>query len=114
MQRGFEAWCSSGARNLRPFFLVLLADGWLAHGDAAEALRSADLGLAEAATGEHCWDPELHRLRAEALARRGEPGAALDSARQAVAAAEQMEARAWMQRANETLARVQRGQPPPA
>ena len=111
MQRGFEAWCTSGARNLRPFFLALLADAWLVHGDAEQALGCTKLGLAEAATGEHCWDPELHRLRAEALARRGESGAALESARHAVAAAERMEARAWIPRTNETLARLQQQAP---
>jgi predicted ATPase len=110
MQRSYEAWCASGARNLRPLFLALLADAWLARGDPAQALRCADEGLAEAATGEHCWDPELHRLRAEALARRGQPGPAKESARRAVAAAHDMEARGWMQRANSNLERLLQGQ----
>jgi hypothetical protein len=106
MGRAFDAWCGSGARNLRPFFLALLADAWLAQGDAAQALRRADAGLNEAGSGEHCWDPELHRLRAEALARMGQGAAAADSARRAIAAAEHMEARGWTERANSSLHRL--------
>lgn len=108
MQRGLEAWRTSGARNLRPFFLALLADACLANGDAGQALRHADAGLAEAATGERCWDPELHRLRAEALARLGEGMPALESARQAIAAAQRMEAKGWMERANSSLEKLLR------
>lgn len=106
MRRSYEGWCASGARNLRPLFLALLADACLAKGDAAEALRCADAGLAEAATGEHCWDAELHRLRAEALARCGRRGPAVESARRAVAAAKQMEARGWTERVESGLERL--------
>lgn len=107
MQRSFDAWCAGGARNLRPFFLALLADAWLAHGDAARALRSADTGLAESAGGERCWDPELHRLRAEALARMGQQGPALESARLAIEAAQRMEARGWTERMTSSYERLQ-------
>ena len=110
MRRSFDAWCASGARNLRPFFLALLADAWLAHGDAKEALLSVDRGLDEAATGERCWDPELLRLRAEALARLGEHGPALESVRRAIAAAERMEARGWMERTHASRERIAREQ----
>lgn len=110
MARSYEGWCASGARNLRPLFLALLADAWLAQDDGAQALRCADAGLAEGATGEHCWDAELHRLRAEALARCGERGPAVESARRAVAAAQQMEARGWTERAESSLERIQRQQ----
>lgn len=106
MQRSFEAWCASGARNLRPLFLLLLADACLASGQPAQAARHAGHGLAEAATGEHCWDPELHRLHAEALAATGQAEPALASARLAAAAAEAMGARPWAERAGATLARV--------
>jgi len=108
MRRNFEAWCASGARNLRPFFLVLLADAWLAQGDAKEALRCVDRGLDEAATGERCWDPELLRLRAEALAALGQHGTAVDSARRALAAAERMEAKGWRERAESSFVRILR------
>jgi predicted ATPase len=110
MRRSFDGWCASGARNLRPFFLALLADASLAAGDAAQALQYAGRGLAEAATGERWWDPELHRLRAEALVRLGEPDAALDAARQALAIADGMGARAWAARANGTLQRMRKVQ----
>lgn len=110
MQRALEAWYASGARNLRPFFHALLADAWLAQGDAQQALRSADDGLAEASSGEHCWDPELHRLRAEAWAALGEHAPALEAASRAVEAAERMEARAWTERAASSRERILREQ----
>jgi class 3 adenylate cyclase/tetratricopeptide (TPR) repeat protein len=110
MRRSYDAWCASGARNLRPFFLALLADATLAAGDAAQAVRHADQGLAEAGTGEHVWDPELHRQRAEALAQLGEHAAALDSARLAIATADRMGARVWAERAYATLHRITREQ----
>lgn len=110
MQPSYEAWCASGARNLRPLFLGLLADAWLAHGDAARALASAEEGLAAAATGERCWDPELYRLRAEALAQLGEEGPATESARHAIAAAHRMEARGWLERGGRSLDRWLREQ----
>lgn len=106
MQRGLDAWIASGARNLRPFFLMLLADAWLVAGDARQALQSAQRGLDEAATGENCWDAELYRLRAEALSRLGERGAALESAQRAVATAERMEAGIWTERAHATFNRI--------
>lgn len=110
MQRGLDAWCASGARNLRPFFLMLLADAWLVAGDAQQALQSAQRGLDEAATGENCWDAELYRLRAEAQARLGQQGAALESAQRAVATAEHMEAGIWTERAHTTFQRITREQ----
>ncbi|MDB5898744.1 MAG: adenylate/guanylate cyclase [Ramlibacter sp.] len=113
MRRAFDAWCGSGARNLRPFFLLLLADAALAQDDAAQALRAAESGLAEAATGEHCWDPELHRLAAQALARLGEGAAALASARRGIEVAQRMEAIEWTQRGISGLNRLLREQAAP-
>ncbi|MGV3569280.1 MAG: AAA family ATPase [Ramlibacter sp.] len=112
MLAGFDAWCAGGARNLRPFFLALLADAWLAGGQPLQAVRSAGQGLLEAATGEHWWDPELHRLRAEGLAVLGETERALESAGLALADARRMEAVPWAARAEQTLARLRRQQEP--
>lgn len=106
MRRSFDGWCASGARNLRPFFLLLLADAWLSAGDAEQALQCAERGLAEAASGERCWDAELHRLRAESLARVGRQEAALVAAREALATAERMGAAAWSARARDSLQRM--------
>lgn len=106
MRRGIDAWCASGARNLRPFFLMLQADAWLACGDARQALEASQRGLTENATGERCWDAELHRLQAEALARLGEQAPALENARRAIEIAARMQARAWEQRAHATLERI--------
>lgn len=106
MQRGFDAWCATGARNLRPLFSALLADAWLAAGDTVRALEAADAGLDIAATGERCWVPELHRLRGMALAGLGERTRALECLRAAVASAEQMGAQAWRDRAVASLERI--------
>ncbi|HEY8358998.1 MAG TPA: hypothetical protein VIL30_16190, partial [Ramlibacter sp.] len=110
MLAGFDAWCASGARNLRPFFLALLADAWLAGGQPLQAVRSAGQGLLEAATGERWWDAELHRLRGEGLALLGERARALESARLAAEEAERMGAVMWARRAHESLGRIAREQ----
>ena len=83
---------------------------WLAAGDARQALQAAEAGLAGAQTGERVWVPELHRLRALALARLGEPESARDSLRSAVATAEQMGASAWRERALADLAGMAQGE----
>jgi tetratricopeptide (TPR) repeat protein len=106
MQRAYDAWCATGARNLRPLFLALLADAWLAAGDPRQALQAAEAGLAEAAAGERCWMPELQRLQGVALAGVGERAGALDRLRAAVAAAEAIGAAAWRERAHASLADV--------
>ncbi|MDB5752380.1 MAG: hypothetical protein JWP65_2801, partial [Ramlibacter sp.] len=110
MQRSFDAWCAGGARNLRPFFLGLLADAWLAAGVAAQVVDCAERGLAAGATGEHCWDPQLHRLRADGLALRGDHVAAIASARLAQDAALRMGIPAWARRAASTRERIERQQ----
>lgn len=106
MRRAYDAWCASGARNLRPLFLSLLADAWLADGKPAAALECADHGLAEASTGEHCWDPELHRLRGEALAALGRRAEALESVQRAIAVSLDMGARPWGERAQASHTRL--------
>ena len=111
MLAGFDAWCAGGARNLRPFFLALLADAWLAAGQPLQAVRSAGQGLLEAGTGEHWWDPELHRLRAEAMALLGERERAVESAVLALSEARRMGAAMWAARAEQTLARLRAPQP---
>lgn len=110
MQRSYAAWCAGGARNLRPFFLGLLADAWLAAGDAAQVVACAEGGLAEAATGERVWDAELHRLRAEGLSLLGDSARALDSAQTAVDTATRMGIRVWAMRAAETRERIEQRQ----
>jgi class 3 adenylate cyclase/predicted ATPase len=110
MQRGFDAWCATGARNLRPLFQALLADAWLAAGDAQRALQSAEAGIASASSGERVWVPELHRLRALALLQQGQRDPARHELHAAITLAEQMGARAWRQRAEADLAHVSHGE----
>lgn len=99
MQRALDAWSATGARNLRPLFHALLADAWMAHGDATAALAAAQAGLDATVDGERCWAPELLRVKALAHMWRGEPAAAQASHDQALAQAQAMGATGWLQRA---------------
>lgn len=68
LRRGLEALEATGARMLRHFFLVLLAE---AHGRAHqhdEALAALEEAEAEMqAVGERFYEAEIYRLRAELL-----------------------------------------------
>lgn len=110
MQRGFDAWCATGARNLRPLFQALLADAWLAAGDAQRALQAAEAGMASASSGERVWLPELHRLRALALDALGQPEQARIELHTALGLADQMGARAWEQRASARVEPIGQGE----
>lgn len=114
MQRGLDAWCATGAHNLRPLFQALQADAWLAAGDPQRALQAAEAGLLGASTGERCWEPELHRLRALALAAQGLYPQALSGLQTAVATAEAMGALAWRDRALASLAGLKHNESNPA
>lgn len=114
MQRGLEAWCATGAHNLRPLFQALQADAWLASGQPQRALQAAEAGLLGASTGERCWAPELHRLRALALAALGERAPALSALHTAVATAETMGALGWRDRALASLAGLKHNESNPA
>jgi predicted ATPase len=68
IRQGLTAWRQRGATNYLPFGLALLADPLARCGERAAALAVAREGLeAAAATGEHVWDAELHRLHGVVL-----------------------------------------------
>ena len=98
MQRALEAWVATGAHNLRPLFLGLLAEAWVAQGQAGPALAAAQSGLEAMAGGERCWVPLLLGARAEALALQGHAAAAQADRDEAVLAAQAMGASGWVQR----------------
>ncbi len=69
MNDGIAGWSATGASLLRPHFLGMLAEAFPS-GDA-QGLRALEEALALAdATGERCYEAELHRLKGERLLRR--------------------------------------------
>jgi predicted ATPase len=95
MQRALEAWVATGAHNLRPLFLGLLAEAWMAQGQAGSALAAAQSGLEAMAGGERCWAPLLLGVQADALALQGHAAAAQAARDEATLAAQAMGALGW-------------------
>ena len=93
-------------------FLATLAGTMLKAGRVAEARNVVAEALAAAeTTGEHYYEPELHRLRGEALlAAGGPPSDAERCFREAIRIAREQLARSWELRATTSLARMWTGQ----
>jgi adenylate cyclase len=69
---GLAGFRRTGAELNLPHFLSLLADAHLRSGSAEEGLAAIDQAIAVAeANDDHCWEPELHRLRGELLLKQG-------------------------------------------
>jgi predicted ATPase len=109
MQRALEAWVATGAHNLRPLFLGLLAEAWMAQGQAGSALAAAQSGLEAMAGGERCWAPLLLGVQADALALQGDAVAARSCRDEALRAAQAMDAAGWAQRLREPRRPAARG-----
>jgi predicted ATPase len=100
----------TGARVLRVSVFAMLAEVLLLAGHREEALDALDRGLRDAAErDEHLQEPDLHRLRGEAL-QALDPAAAETSFRRAIELARSQDARALGLRAAVGLARVLDGQ----
>jgi tetratricopeptide (TPR) repeat protein len=94
------AFCETGARARLPFYYSLLASVYLKHGKPDMALSELEGALRlSAQRGETWWDSELHRCRAEALARLGRPDEAVTACQQALAIARAQQAPAFESRA---------------
>jgi predicted ATPase len=94
-----------------PCFLGLLADLLTKAGDWNEALAVLGEALATVgATGERWFEPELHRLKAEALIAGDDPAEAEASLGRALILAREQGARIWELRAATTLTRLRRDQ----
>ncbi|HEX7135826.1 MAG TPA: BTAD domain-containing putative transcriptional regulator [Iamia sp.] len=99
---------ASGARMLLHVFPAFLADCYLAADRLDDAVAAAEDGLAEVeSTGERWYEAELHRLRGEALWRRGEPVQGEACIRTAITVASAQGALALAQRAEATLTLLQ-------
>lgn len=81
---------AGGAPAFRHFLLGLVAEAYLATGDASAALAAANEAAAEAArVGEFFWLPEVHQVRGESLVRRGQGDLAALAFTEAITSAEE-------------------------
>jgi class 3 adenylate cyclase/tetratricopeptide (TPR) repeat protein len=79
MTRGLEAWRAVGSELGTTYFFALLADAQRTAGRLDEAWSSLDAAdEISQRTGEGWWQPEVLRLRAELLGRRGAPLAEIE------------------------------------
>jgi predicted ATPase len=107
IRAGLTDWQATGSRLGITYFLCLLADilgrtGDI--GDALDILREATTLAVE--QSEAFWQPELHRLRAELLAKQGDRRGAEDELMRAVNVASRHGSLALVARAKETRERL--------
>jgi hypothetical protein len=112
VRQGLDFLQLAGAMTVYGYYLSYLAEAQLLAGAAAEALAAVREARALCAEQLSCvHEPELLRLEAEALWRRGDAAGAREAATQALALASERGAGAWAQRAQRTLESLAR---PPA
>jgi tetratricopeptide (TPR) repeat protein len=101
-----------GNRGGAPGVVALLASAQLAAGRHAEAGATVDAALAlSAATGQHFYDAELHRLRGAIILARGDAPTEAEAAfRRSLEIAREQEARSPELRTATSLARLWRDQ----
>ncbi|HME71157.1 MAG TPA: adenylate/guanylate cyclase domain-containing protein [Myxococcota bacterium] len=109
MQQALVELAGIGSGIGAPGFLSVLAEGLLKVGRHADALGALSLGVAQAGQqGQHFWDAELHRLRAEILLDKNGNAASEAEAlfRQSIEIAQRQEAKTFELRAATRLARL--------
>jgi DNA-binding SARP family transcriptional activator len=107
LRQNINEWKARGIGMFVPNCLCLLAEMCIYAGDSAEGLATLDEALAVATeTGEHLWDVEAQRLRAELLAAEGKVQAAEAAYQQALALARQQQAKSLELRAAVSLGRL--------
>ena len=109
LHRGLAAYRSTGAEVAETYLLSLLAEAEVAVGHPNRAVATVDQALLVVARqGVRCWEPELHRLKGQALLQRerAHARAAEDSFRKAIEVAQEQEAKSWELRAATSLARL--------
>jgi predicted ATPase len=111
MQRGLAAYQATGAKLWRSHFSGLLAEGLAETGQLEEGLGLLQQALATAVEiGERYYEAELHRLKGEMLVKRGLPFEAEAAFKQALAIAEQQQAKSLQLRAASSLSRFYENQ----
>jgi predicted ATPase len=105
----------TGSAHL-PYGLAFLAEGLVRHGDRAAALAAVWEALDTAsATGQHFWDPELHRLTGAVLLAENKLDEGQSSLQQAIPIAQTQQAKSLeLRAARDLLARSKAGSPRPS
>jgi predicted ATPase/DNA-binding winged helix-turn-helix (wHTH) protein/class 3 adenylate cyclase len=109
IQQGLMSWRATGAEQLRPYFLALLADAYMAIGSPAAGLMAITEALTLVDnTGERWYEPELHRLKGELLLQQSADHHAEAQAcfQQALDLARSLQAKSLELRAATSLARL--------
>jgi predicted ATPase len=112
---GLTTYRATGAEILRPYWLALLAEAYGIMGQLEEGLTALAEALTLAdTTGEHWYEPELHRLQGELLLLQqssNNQAEAENCFQQAITIAQNRQAKSWELRAATSLARLwqQRG-----
>jgi predicted ATPase len=107
MHQSLQAFRATGAELGRPYFLALLADvyGTIGEPEAGLTLLMEALTLADT-TGERVWEPELYRLKGALLLQQSSDNHAETCFHQAIAIAQNQQAKSWELRAATSLAHL--------
>src|SRR6516162_1125828 len=107
--QGLTAHRATGAENLRPNYLALLAEahGTMRQPEAGLAVLTEALTLVDK-TGERWYEPELYRLKGELLLQQTSDNATEteNCFQQAITIAQSQQAKSWELRAATSLARL--------
>jgi class 3 adenylate cyclase/predicted ATPase len=107
IREGVTNWTRLGRTIFLPYGLAFLAEGLARRGDRAAALDALRQGLEiAAATGEHVWDAELHRLTGTVLLAENKHDEGQASLQQAIRIAQAQQAKSLELRAATSLARL--------
>jgi hypothetical protein len=109
LARGIEFYRQTGARNMEPYWLLLLADARRATGHLDDALRAiSEAQAAEDRTHEEFVAPELFRMHGDLLRSLSRFDEAVAVTNLAVERAEAQGARHWVVRAARQLSELTR------
>lgn len=111
MRQGLAAYQTTGAETVLPYFLGMLAEGYLKVGQVESGLRALSEALAVVdKNGERWCEAELYRLKGELSLKAGAMVESEDCFRQAIAIARRQQARSLELRATVSLGRLWRQQ----
>jgi class 3 adenylate cyclase/predicted ATPase len=109
LRSGSSAYSATGAKTRTSYHFALLAKAYEIAGQVEEALLLLDEAMQVAeGIGERWYVSELYRHKGQLMLRQGNPEAAEDLYRQALATAKNQEAKLWELRAAVSLARLGR------
>jgi predicted ATPase len=109
IHQGLAAWRAASAEVLRPSWLALLAEAYVAGNDPARGLHElAEAVILVETTGEGWYEAELHRLKGECLLldSQEQQDEAAACFQQALAIARRQQAKSWELRAAMSLSRL--------